>query len=89
MEVNVGDTDRIVRLVLGVALAVVGVAWLGGVVTFGAGVAGTVAALVAVLVAVGLLATGATRTCPVYLAADVDTTGGEETADVAETGRSA
>ncbi|MFB6082834.1 MAG: DUF2892 domain-containing protein [Halorientalis sp.] len=68
MERNVGNLDRIVRIVLGVLVAIAGVAAIGGYWTAGAAVGALLAAVGAVLVV-----TGAAQRCPIYAGAGVDT----------------
>ncbi len=54
---NIGNTDRLIRIVLGVAIAVLGIAfrsWLG-------------------LIAIVPLATAAISTCPLYLPFGIST----------------
>ncbi len=70
MKQNVGDADRIVRLLVGVVLLAVGVAGLAKAVPTGVPV-GAVLALVG-LVFVG---TGLMRTCMLYELIGVDTSG--------------
>ena len=56
---NIGNTDRIIRIVLGVAIAALGIAfqsWLG-------------------LIAIVPLATAAVSTCPLYLPFGISTRG--------------
>ena len=67
MELNVGSTDRLVRIVLGAVLLVVAILVGLGVVGIGSGTLATVGALL-VLAVVGLvlLVTGYTQTCPAY-----------------------
>lgn len=68
MKHNVGPTDRTARLVLGLALAVVGLAGLAGAVDF----AQVVVALALVVGAV-LVGTALTRVCLVYRLVGADT----------------
>lgn len=54
---NIGNTDRVIRIVLGVAIAVLGVvfkSWLG-------------------LIAIVPLATAAVSTCPIYMPFGIST----------------
>lgn len=66
MERNVGNTDRLVRMVLGTVAIVGAVALFGGV----GGLSGTVGTIVAplILAVVGaiLVVTGYTQSCPAY-----------------------
>ena len=55
MEQNVGNTDRILRAVIGAILVVLGLAAFGGALKF-----------IALLVGVVLLATAAMSRCPAY-----------------------
>jgi len=68
MDRNVGAQDRTVRLVLGAVLAVVGIAAIVDVLALG-----MIVGAVALLVGVVLLVTGATQTCPAYLATGIST----------------
>jgi len=61
METNIGATDRSVRLVVGGALAVLGLAAVASVVAVGSTV-GTLALLAGVI----LVGTALLRTCPIY-----------------------
>ena len=61
MEINVGNTDRLVRMVIGLVAAVAGIAIVGGVVEASPVIGG-----IALVVVVVLLATGATQKCPIY-----------------------
>ena len=57
MKLNIGNTDRLIRIVLGVAIAVLGIvfkSWLG-------------------LIAIIPLATAAVGTCPLYLPFGIST----------------
>ena len=60
MVVNVGTVDRVVRLVLGVALIVV--VLYGGLALFD----GAVAKYIAIIVGLVLAITGLMKTCPIY-----------------------
>ncbi|MFB6190200.1 MAG: DUF2892 domain-containing protein [Candidatus Nanohaloarchaea archaeon] len=73
METNVGDTDRLVRLALGVVLVAVSAAGFLEYVALSPVVAGVVG-----LVGVVLLATGYTRSCALYQVLGMSTSGGEE-----------
>ncbi|MFB6213809.1 MAG: DUF2892 domain-containing protein [Candidatus Nanohaloarchaea archaeon] len=70
MQTNVGDTDHMVRLVLGVVLAAVSAAGFLEYVAMSPVVAGVIGAAGLVL-----LVTGYTRKCPVCQMAGVSTTG--------------
>jgi hypothetical protein len=73
---NVGRTDRVVRLMLGALLAIVGVLGYAGVVGLAfLGVGQALAAVLLVLVGAILLVTGATEVCLVYRVLGVDTRG--------------
>jgi hypothetical protein len=69
METNVGGIDRAGRLVIGVILAIAGIAAFGGYWGAGAVIGG-----LALVVAAILLVTGATQKCPLNDAAGIDTT---------------
>lgn len=60
MSVNVGTFDRIVRLVLGLALVIA--PFFSGLAMF----EGTLVTAISVVVGVILLATAAMRVCPIY-----------------------
>ena len=64
MKANEGSIDRVVRMVLGVALLVVALVALGGV-----------AAIVVGVVAFILVLTGAVVYCPLYAVAHIRTNG--------------
>lgn len=68
MERNVGNLDRIVRIVVGVLAAVAGVVAVAGYWQAGAVVGG-----VTLLVGAILLATGTIRRCPIYAGTGIDT----------------
>ncbi|MGM0398857.1 MAG: YgaP-like transmembrane domain [Halobacteriota archaeon] len=68
MEINVGSTDRSVRIVLGALLAVLG---LAGILDLWA--ANVVVAAVLTLVGVVVLGTGLTRRCLLYKPFGIDT----------------
>lgn len=68
MEINVGSTDRSVRIVLGALLAVAGVAGF-----LGLWAANTIVAAVLTLVGVVVLGTGITRRCLFYKPFGIDT----------------
>ena len=68
MEQNVGDIDRIVRLLLGVVLLALGVAGVAKVVSTGLPL-GVVLALVGAV----LIGTGAMKSCLLYQFIGVDT----------------
>lgn len=69
MEKNVGGIDRQGRIVIGVILAIAGLAALGGFWAVGA-----VIGVVALLIGIILLVTGTTQKCPINEAAGMDTT---------------
>ena len=69
MEKNVGGIDRTGRIVVGVILAIAGVAALFEYWTAGAAIGG-----VAVVAGAILLVTGTTQKCPINSAAGIDTT---------------
>lgn len=67
MERNVGATDRLVRIGLGIVLLVAAGVVAAGVVSLGGGTAVTVGVpLVLAVVGLVLLVTGYTRTCLAY-----------------------
>jgi hypothetical protein len=67
MELNVGSTDRIVRLVLGAVMLVAAVVVGAGVLSVGTGTVATVGApLVLAVVGLVVLVAGDTQTCPAY-----------------------
>lgn len=68
MEQNVGDMDRIVRILLGVILLALGVAGLGDVVSTGVPLGVVLAVVGAVLVGTGVM-----RSCLIYNFIGVDT----------------
>lgn len=79
MQQNVGGYDRLVRLVVGALLILVGVAGYAGAIAVGAALS-----IVILLVGVILAGTGLARTCLFYRlvgfsTADADTTTSEET----------
>lgn len=69
MDKNVGGIDRTGRIIIGVIVAVAGIAALAGY-----WAVGTVVAGVALVVGAILLVTGTTQKCPVNEAAGIDTT---------------
>lgn len=69
MEKNVGGIDRTGRIVIGLVLAIAGIAALTGYWAIGA-----VAGGIAIVVAAILLVTGTTQKCPINEAVGVDTT---------------
>lgn len=68
MEKNVGGIDRTGRIVIGIVLAIAGIAALTGYWTIGA-----VAGAVAIVVAAILLVTGTTQKCPINEATGINT----------------
>lgn len=72
MDRNVGGLDRIGRIVIGVVVAIAGIAALTGYWAVGA-----VAGVVGVVVGAVLLVTGTTQKCPIHHVAGIDTTDGE------------
>ncbi len=60
MTVNVGDADRIIRLVLGVVLLVV--PFFGGLALFDV----TMATVISVIAGIVLVGTSAIKFCPLY-----------------------
>jgi phosphoribosylcarboxyaminoimidazole (NCAIR) mutase len=69
MEKNVGGIDRTGRIVVGLALAIAGIAALTGYWAIGA-----VIGVIGVVVGAVLLVTGTTQKCPINEAAGIDTT---------------
>lgn len=72
MDKNVGGVDRIGRIVIGIVVAIAGIAALTGYWAVGA-----VAGAVAIIIGAILLLTGTTQKCPINKAAGIDTTEGE------------
>lgn len=72
MDKNVGGLDRTVRLVVGALLVLLAASSFDGFLNLG-----IVAGLVALVVGLVLLVTGATHKCPINGAAGVDTYEGE------------
>ncbi|GGK71857.1 YgaP family membrane protein [Haloarcula sebkhae] len=70
IENNIGATDRLTRIAVGLGLAVVGLATLGGLL----GLETTVGAVVTLL-GVVLVATGLVRVCLLYRLVGIDTSG--------------
>lgn len=68
MENNIGATDRLTRIAVGLGLAVAGLATLGGLLGFG-----TTVGAVATLLGVVLIATGLVRVCLLYRLVGIDT----------------
>lgn len=68
IETNIGATDRSVRLVVGAALALLGLAGFASLVAVGPTV-GTLAVLAGVI----LVGTALIRTCPIYRILGMDT----------------
>jgi hypothetical protein len=68
MERNVGGTDRLVRLVAGALVGLLGIAALAGMLQVG-----PVAGALALLVGVVLVGTALTQTCLAYKILGVDT----------------
>ena len=73
MERNVGTADRYVRIVVGIALAAVGIAGFAGTGWEASSTVGLAAAAVLVLVGAVLLVTAATRQCPIYAGLSLST----------------
>ncbi|WP_265109214.1 YgaP family membrane protein [Halosolutus halophilus] len=69
MERNVGGIDRIGRIVIGVVVAIAGIAALAGYWAVGA-----VIGILALVVGGILFVTGTTQKCPINEAAGIDTT---------------
>ncbi|MFC7114214.1 DUF2892 domain-containing protein [Natronoarchaeum sp. GCM10025703] len=69
MEQNVGGIDRTGRLVIGIVLAIAGVAALAGY-----WAAGAVAGAIALVIGLVLLVTGTTQKCPINDTVGIDTT---------------
>ncbi|WP_439025720.1 YgaP family membrane protein [Haloarchaeobius sp. DT45] len=67
MERNVGSTDRLVRLALGVVLLVAAIVVGAGVFSVGSGTTATVGIpLLLAVVGIVMLVTGYTQSCPAY-----------------------
>lgn len=71
MKKNVGGFDRIGRIVIGIVVAIAGIAAFADYWAIGA-----TAGAVAILIGVILLVTGTTQKCPINEAAGIDTTSG-------------
>lgn len=69
MDKNVGGIDRTGRIVIGVVVAIAGIAALTGY-----WAAGAVIGSIALVIGAILLATGTTQKCPINEAAGIDTT---------------
>jgi len=70
MKNNIGAADRLTRIAVGLVLAVVGLATLGGLLGLGTTV-GTVTTLLGVV----LIATSLVRVCLLYRLVGIDTSG--------------
>lgn len=68
MQQNVGDTDRLVRILVGALLGALSLAILGNAVDLP-----TILSPVLGALAVIMLLTGATNTCPIYAALGMNT----------------
>jgi hypothetical protein len=79
MKKNVGGYDRIARFVVGALLVAGGAASFAGLFTLASGTLGVVITALLVLVGAVLLATAATRTCPVNATLGIDTARGAST----------
>ncbi|CCQ35743.1 DUF2892 family protein [Natronomonas moolapensis 8.8.11] len=74
MKKNVGGTDRVVRLVLGSALIVAGIAGYAGLLPLAAGsLPQALTAVVVFVLGAVLLATGLIRRCPLNRLVGLDT----------------
>jgi len=73
MEPNVGGNDRILRLVLGVVLLVVGILSFAGVYASGGGTGMLVLRSLLVVVGAVFAVTGLVRTCPINAALGIST----------------
>ena len=74
MKQNVGSLDRIIRLAIGSAFVVLGIAgYIGFVSLAWIGIGQALASVVVVLLGLILLVTGATRTCLIYAALGIST----------------
>jgi len=69
MDKNVGGIDRTGRIVVGIVIAIAGIAALTGYWTAGAVIGGLALGIGAIL-----LVTGTTQKCPINEAAGIDTT---------------
>jgi uncharacterized membrane protein len=69
MDKNVGGMDRTGRIIIGIVVAIAGIAALSGYVAAGALVGG-----IAVVIGAVLLVTGATQKCPINETVGIDTT---------------
>jgi len=81
MEKNVGNTDRLVRFVVGGLLAVVGLAQIGGVLSLAAGTTGLVVGVVALVFGLVLVGTGYTQSCLLYGPLGINTAKRESTSE--------
>ncbi|WP_435195894.1 YgaP family membrane protein [Natronomonas sp. EA1] len=77
MELNVGGYDRIVRLVFGPVLTVIGVVGLLGLLAFAASGIGMAIAALALVVGLVFTVTGTVQQCPLNRALGIDTYRGE------------
>jgi hypothetical protein len=68
MKSNIGATDRLIRIVVGLVLAAVGLATLGGLLEFG-----TAVGALLTLLGVVFTATGLVRVCLLYRLFGLDT----------------
>lgn len=72
MKTNVGEFDRIARVVLGLVLVGVGVAGYADYLSLGLGIA-----VVAAVVGLVLIVTAATRSCPIFAVLGIDSVRGD------------
>jgi hypothetical protein len=72
MDKNVGGIDRTGRIVIGVVVAIAGIAALTGYWGAGAVIGG-----IAIVIGAILLVTGTTQKCPINEAVGIDTSKGE------------
>ena len=72
MDTNVGETDRIVRLVVGIVLLAVAVAGFADLFTYEP-ITSTVGLTILAIVGLILAATGALRQCALYELLGIDT----------------
>jgi hypothetical protein len=68
MENNISVTDRRIRIVVGLAVGLIGLATLGNLLQFGMAVGVALSAVALILIGTGLI-----RLCPLYRLLGVDT----------------
>lgn len=73
MQQNVGEFDRIIRLVAGPVLLLVGIGTFAGVLSLGTGTVGIALAAIATLIGLVLTVTALTQRCLLYSVLGFDT----------------